>query len=421
LKENGKTVFVIIDGLADSIKQKRTALEAANPRNLNWFARNGKTGMVYTVGKGIAPESDAAVLSVLGYAPFRHNTARGPLEALGAGMKIGKGIALRANFATARNGKIIDRRVGRSLGTKESEKLALEVNAKTGIGKRFEFRATAGHRGVLVISGNFSPNVGNTDPAYERRGLVGIISGRGSESERKCIALGGSEKTRKTAQAINEFVLRSRKALEESEVNARRRKRGLPEANLILLRGAGTILPKLEPIGEKTGMKWCAVAGMPLEKGIARATGMKEREFCYPENTGGKYWDWAERRAEKCAKEALRAIAGQKDCNAFYVHFKETDEAGHEGNAEEKARLVSAIDKRFFGKLRKILDGKKDRLIVTADHATPTSIKRHSADAVPLLVWGRNAKAEGNGFSERECAKGGIGFIRGGKVILYIK
>lgn len=421
----GKTVFVIIDGLADSLKYGRTSLENADAKNLDWFASNGRTGMVYTVAKGIAPESDIAVLSVLGYNPFRLHTGRGPLEAFGVGMKLGRGIALRGNFATSRNGKIIDRRAGKSLTTREAKMLEREINAKVRIGKKFLFRATVGHRGVLVISGNFSPKVSNTDPEYLRMGLLGIVSRKESWREKRCVALEKTYKAKEAARAINEFVLRSRKVLEKSSVNAKRRQRGLAEANVILLRDAGTRLPMLKAIGINTGRKWCAVAGMPLERGIARASKMKERKFSYPEWKaewkGGDYWNWARKRIRKCCQEGLKAIRFERECDAFYIHFKETDEAGHEGKQREKERLVAQIDREFFSKLRKMLDMKKDRLVVTADHATPPRLARHSSDPVPILVWGRGISAEGKGFSERQCMRGSIGTICGEKVILYTK
>ncbi len=87
----------------------------------------------------MAPESDSAVMSILGYDPNKYYTGRGgPLEALGAGYKIREGyeVAFRANFATidaSRN--IVDRRVGRNLSSEEAAELARAVdNMKLGAG-----------------------------------------------------------------------------------------------------------------------------------------------------------------------------------------------------------------------------------------------------------------------------------------------
>ncbi|MCK4634045.1 phosphoglycerate mutase, partial [Candidatus Bathyarchaeota archaeon] len=92
----------------------KTPLEAAETPNLDFLAREGKTGLMYTVRKGIAPESDVAVMSILGYDPFEFSTGRGIVEAIGADLAVRDGdLALRCNFATVGPGKeIIDRRVG---------------------------------------------------------------------------------------------------------------------------------------------------------------------------------------------------------------------------------------------------------------------------------------------------------------------
>ncbi|MFB0502996.1 MAG: phosphoglycerate mutase, partial [Candidatus Bathyarchaeia archaeon] len=124
-----KLIYVVIDGMGDlpiGELGDRTTLEAAETPNMDMLAKGGRTGMMYTVGKGIAPESDVAVISILGYDPFRHHAARGPIEAIGAGLEVRDGdLALRCNFATIdQDGRIIDRRVGRSLTTEEAWVLA---------------------------------------------------------------------------------------------------------------------------------------------------------------------------------------------------------------------------------------------------------------------------------------------------------
>ena len=100
-----KTVFVIMDGAADlpcKELNNKTPLEAAIKPNLDYFSQNSVLGQVHTVGKGIAPESDVAVFSLLGYDPYKSFCGRGPLEAYGAGIKLGKDfLAFRTNFATA--------------------------------------------------------------------------------------------------------------------------------------------------------------------------------------------------------------------------------------------------------------------------------------------------------------------------------
>ncbi|MEM3346252.1 MAG: phosphonopyruvate decarboxylase, partial [Desulfurococcaceae archaeon] len=81
-----KLIYLVIDGAADSLSDPVTTLEASRKPGLDWIAKNGVCGVMYTVEKGIAPESDEAVISILGYNPHEVYTGRGPLEALGVGL-----------------------------------------------------------------------------------------------------------------------------------------------------------------------------------------------------------------------------------------------------------------------------------------------------------------------------------------------
>src|SRR5437016_4381913 len=152
-----KILYVILDGLGDEPHPDlggRTPLEAAKTPNLDALARKGRTGTVVTVGEGIAPESDIAVFSILGYDPRTEHAGRGPLEALGAGLEMRDGdLAWRANFATVdENGTITDRRAGRDLSTDEAKALADAVNANVTLQSAVAtFLATSEHRGVLHL------------------------------------------------------------------------------------------------------------------------------------------------------------------------------------------------------------------------------------------------------------------------------
>ena len=121
-----KLIYIIIDGMGDQpVKELggKTPLEAAKTPHMDSLAKNGKTGLMYTVGKGMAPESDVAVVSILGYDPFQYHVSRGALESVGAGMDMKSGdLAIRCNFGTLApdNSSIIDRRAGRNLTQQEA-------------------------------------------------------------------------------------------------------------------------------------------------------------------------------------------------------------------------------------------------------------------------------------------------------------
>jgi len=119
-------LLVILDGAADRENAElngKTPLEAANMKNLNRIAKHSLAGMIYPIKKGIAPESDSAVFSLLSY-NIKDYTGRGAMEALGAGLKVGKDdIALRANFATIDEKKrIVSRRCSLAKKRRRSSK-----------------------------------------------------------------------------------------------------------------------------------------------------------------------------------------------------------------------------------------------------------------------------------------------------------
>jgi len=113
-----KILLIIGDGMADRpLKELSylTPLEAAEPRNMNALASNGNSGLLYAVAPGIAPGSDVANLSILGYNPYKVYTGRGGFEAAGAGIELeDEDLAFRCNFATVNNDfVVVDERAGR--------------------------------------------------------------------------------------------------------------------------------------------------------------------------------------------------------------------------------------------------------------------------------------------------------------------
>ncbi len=170
-----KILYIILDGVGDRPIPElgnKTPLEAANTPNMDALAKKGKQGLMYTVGKNIAPESDVAVICLLGYDAHKYYTGRGPLESFAEELDIKDGdAAFRVNFATIDDkGTIIDRRVGRNLSTEEAASLSEEINKKVKLKDAdFIFKNTIGHRGVLVIKSKkskLSGMVTNTDPAW---------------------------------------------------------------------------------------------------------------------------------------------------------------------------------------------------------------------------------------------------------------
>jgi 2,3-bisphosphoglycerate-independent phosphoglycerate mutase len=396
-----KNIFVILDGAAGLPNEigKKSALDAAKTPNLDYFAKEGKCGLVRTVGKGIAPESDVAVVALLGYDPYKYFTGRGPLEAYGAEIKLGKNfVAFRTNFATIYGNSIADRRVGRELTTREAKILEKTINKKVKLPCKFVYKSTIGHRGVLVLYGKLKSDISNVDPAYKIEGKFGVAKNKNKMEIQKVKALKkGSEKT---ADIVNSFVEQSIDVLSNHKLNQTRKLKGLLPANALLLRDAGEKLPKFPQ-----KKKWGAIVAMPLEIGIAKLAGMDILKFKYPECRTNNVYKFLFKGLKETIKYSNLYIKKYwNKYDNFYVHFKECDIPGHDGLPEEKAKMIELIDKKFFSKLRKMKDF---RLIVTSDHATPCKLKSHSDDPVALLFYG-NGKDKMTEFSEKSCQKGSL-------------
>ncbi len=386
-----KRLLVVLDGagdLPDLVLGNRTPLQAADAPHLQGLAANGKTGHLLIAGR-VAPESDVGVCSVLGNDPFQNHLGRGLLEAKGAKMAFKNGdLAMRANFATAADDgtTLLDRRVGRNLIKGDAEALAAEINGKVALtGATFEFKATKGHRGVLVMRASLplDDHVTNTDPAYE------LVDGLGSAKKEFKMVLAKAEAWKKgaerSADLVNEFTRKSFEVLQKSETNKKRKGRGLLPANLVLLRDPESEQKALAPLPGK----WAILSEMPMEEGIGKLMGMRVVKAESGGTPKGTYEKWAALVAKTLVKN-----------DGAYVHIKGPDLFGHDGDSVGKKKNIELIDRFFFGPLLKKTDMKKTRIAVTADHSTPCVLKAHSAGPVPYLLSGAGIGAEGGRFDE---------------------
>ncbi len=407
-------LFVILDGAADrknDILNGMTPLQSARMPNLKQISSSGLKGMIYPIAKDIAPESDAAVFSILGYDVSTY-TGRGPLEAYGAGLKINdRSVAFRCNFATIdKDRNIIDRRAGR-IDTKDAKPLEKEINSiNLGIpGIRFRFKATVGHRGVIVFYSkkkNLSSNVSNADIGYVKKGNISVAAETTSKVLPKVIALDDLESSVNTANIVNTFIDKVIEKLSSSPVNIERAKQGRHQANVLLMRDGGVGLPKVETFEAKNKMRCAFIAEMPVEMGIARLLGMTPIKLRQIKDRKNRY--------KKMADLVNQNLSSY---DFVYVHIKGPDEPGHDGNAVLKKEILEEIDKAFFSRIK---DSDTD-ICVTCDHATPCPIKGHSSDPVPVVVRikgiDQHDKAE---FDENILDTGTLGVMNGNMLVASI-
>jgi 2,3-bisphosphoglycerate-independent phosphoglycerate mutase len=407
-------IMAVLDGASDRPSDGKTPLEAATTPNLDSLTRRGALGSMYTVGKGIAPESDAGVFSLLGYDPLQIHFSRGVVETIGAGVNFHEGdLALRAGFATAEGEKLVDRRAGRNLSTGEARQLAKAINSEVRLknGTRFQFEATVGHRAVVVFRANghkFSSEISNFDPAYVRTGKISIAQPGAKEYDiPRCDPLDDSDEAVLSAALVNEFGFKTRQALDSQPVNVQRREQGKRPANFVLMRDAGTSKPNVQVFREKWELKAAMIADLPAELGIGRLLGMDVREI--PPGTSLEDY---RRRAELVLR-----LAGEYDF--VYVHLKGPDEPGHDGLYDLKKQRIEEIDAGFFSHLRQAAKLQRTVLCVTCDHSTPWKDKGHSDDPVPVLVAGGSMKPDGSGrFTETNATSGHFDKLERGSMLL---
>ena len=393
-----KAIFVICDGLPDRpIKEigNKTPLEVAKKPNLDKIAIDGISGMMHTINIGVRPGSDTAHLSLFGYDPYTFYNGRGPYECAGIGMEVQKGdVAFRANAGTINASDIVtDRRAGRI----ESTRPVIEALGKIEIkGVQFILQESLGHRiGLLLRGKNLSPKISDQDP-HKTDVRVHEVK-----------PLDHSPEAKFTADIMNEFTKLSIQKLANAGFNEERIAEKKLPANIILFRGAGQIPESMVAFKEKYGLATAFIAGAPMYKGIAKILGMDIIEFAKNDNVTGLPDSNIKAKIQK-------AIEILPQYNIIFVHIKAADNLAEDGNYLGKIKFIERIDEAM-----KPLAERDDFItIITADHTTSSQLKMHTADPVTITIKGEGIRTDDiSAYTERECAKGRLGIIRGENVM----
>lgn len=375
-------MLIILDGLGDRpVKElgDRTPLEAARTRNLDRMARHGTQAFYYPLGPGVPVGSGIAHCLLFEYS-LEDYPGRGPLEALGTGFELEPGdLAFRVNFATFNNrDTVLDRRAGRE--DHYLDEITKEINAAlkdNPFDLDIALRHGMDHRGVLLVRDWGEPvELPDLDPQMPGRQVDMPEDGEAAE--------------------MAHWVFReAREVMEESNYNVKREKQGLKPANGLLLRGAG-VYREHETFEDKTGLRSLAVAREDLYLGSARFAGMDTI------------------REDDDAEKVQKVLHNIHNYDFFFLHFKTTDLAGHDGEPLRKKRAIEEVDRL----LRPLMERENLAMAVTGDHSTPCALKTHSGDPVPVVFWGENVPADRQRrFGERFALKGGAGQLAGGDVV----
>lgn len=362
-----KIILCSLDGLGGLPRPGtgKSELETARIPNLHALASRSACGLLRHVGPGITPGSGPGHLGLFGYDPLQHPVGRGVLEALGIDFHLKPGdVAARGNFCTVDDGgRITDRRAGR-ISTELCVKLCEKLRTITVDGAEIVIEPVKEHRFVLVLRGDgLSGAVSETDPQ-----ALGVPSLPARALEPAAA---------RTAAAVTQFVERARPLLRDAT-----------PANMVLLRGFDR-QPDIPLFPETFRLRAAAVAAYPMYRGLARLVGMDVLD------TGPTFAD------------EIATLARHRDgYDFFFLHYKDTDKAGEDGDFDAK---VAALE-RFDARLPDILALRPDVLAVSGDHSTPSILAAHGWQPVPALVASAYCGADHvSRFTERDCSGGALG------------
>jgi 2,3-bisphosphoglycerate-independent phosphoglycerate mutase len=368
-----KIVLVSLDGLGGLPRPEtgRSELETAHLPNLSQLATEAACGLIRHVAPGITPGSGPGHLGLFGYDPLQFQVGRGVLEALGIEFDLRAGdVAARGNFCTVDGmGRITDRRAGR-IATEVSVRLTERLRRIKLPGVEVFVEPGKDYRFVLVLrakgkSGGISARLSETDPQVLGKPPLTV---RALEPRAKA-----------TAALVNRFVMEARRLLADAA-----------PANMVLLRGFDQ-LPKLPRFPEVFGLRSAAIAAYPMYRGLAKLVGMEILK------TGSTFDDELATLKEHWAANDF-----------FFVHYKDTDKAGEDGNFDAKVQALERLD-RAIPEIRAL---GPDVLIVSGDHATPSILSGHGWQPVPVMIWSRYCGVDDvTAFTERACAAGSLGVI----------
>ncbi|MFQ5988255.1 MAG: 2,3-bisphosphoglycerate-independent phosphoglycerate mutase [Dehalococcoidia bacterium] len=362
-----KIVLLVIDGLGGLPHPKTgmTELETAKTPNLDRLAKEGICGIMDPVSPGIIPGSAPGHLALFGYDPLSFVVGRGVLEALGIDFELKESdVAARGNFCTVDSrGLITDRRAGR-ISTQRCTELCQLLDRVSIDGVALFVSPVKEHRFVVVFRGEgLSSELSDSDP--QKEGLA----------PKSVIAL--SPEATGAASIANEFIARAKAVLADQY-----------PTNMVLLRGFAQY-PDFPKMGEVFGLKAAAIASYPMYRGLAKVVGME------PLATGATI-----------EEEFIALVDHYNSYDYFFLHVKEADIAGEDGDFDGKVRVIEEVDRAF----PRLIGLDPDVIIVSGDHSTPAVLKGHSWHPVPFLLrsqWCRPDRVEE--FSERACSLGALG------------
>lgn len=396
-----KYVIVLSDGMAGRPLEElggKTTLEAAVTPVTDRLAQSAEIGMAAMVPEGMAPGSDTANLSVLGYDPEIYYTGRSPLEALSIGVDMtSTDVSFRCNVVTlseedgAYEDRIIIDHSSDEISTEEAAVL-VEALKEGFLQEGYELYVGTSYRHLLIWKNG---EVVELTPPHD------ILTKRIGDYL--------------PADAVlREMMKKSFEILNHHPINEARRARGLRPANSAWFWGAGT-RPALASFEEKTGKKGVMISAVDLLKGIAVGASMDN--IVVEGANGGLHTNY-----EGKANAAVKALT-EDGYDFAYVHVEAPDEMGHQGIVNDKIKAIENVDTRVLKLITEGLNkaGEDYRIMLLPDHPTPICERTHTADSIPYMIYDSTKSVDGvSAYNEKEAAKSEYNWKSGYRLIEHL-
>jgi 2,3-bisphosphoglycerate-independent phosphoglycerate mutase len=169
--------------------------------------------------------------------------------------------------------------------------------------------------------------------------------------------------------------------------------------------------PALPSFKEKWGLDGAVISAVDLIKGIGLCANMESIDV---EGVTGNVHTNYDGKAQAAIDAFKRGV------EYVYVHLEGPDECGHRAEIENKVLSIELIDKKVLSPIYRYLTecGEDFKIMILPDHPTPVSLRTHTMDPVPFMIYSSTEEFAGvDSFTEETAAATGL-YISAGHTLM---